>query len=508
MAALGTLLRIAAFPLSSAIVTAGTNLRRAALRGTVWSAVQQSGDRGIRMLVFLVLARLIAPESFGLVALAAVYIDFVQLFLSQGLPVAIVQRDELAPEHLDSAFWGNMAFGILLGGGSFAGAVVFAALLQERELASVVRWLSIGFLLNALSTVQESILRRKLYFRALAARAIISQAVAGALGVALAFAGFGVWSLVVMHLVRQAVGVVLLWRSSDWRPQFAFSYRHYRELFAFGVNIMGLQVLGVAWRRADSLLIGGVLGVTALGYYTIARQLVESVSGLIQGTVSPVVWSTLSRLQRNRARLERAIYQAVQMIAVVTWPAYLGIAAIAPELVPTLIGERWLPSVPIVQAFAGVAIVGSVNMCNFTAMTAIGQIRWRIRLEVLAALVTLVAIVLALPHGIVAVAWALAGSLFLLLPIQLWVAIRLLPIVLKAYLYRYVPAVAGSAVMLGAIIAVSTVIDGLLTRALDLAILVVVGVITYGGFLLFLAPATFRNALSNLQLAFKRTSTG
>lgn len=479
------------------------NLRQAALRGTFWSAVQQVGDKGIQLPVLLVLARLLQPESFGLVALAVAYIELVQLFLNQGLTMAIVQRDKLLREHLDSAFWGNIAFGALLGGVTFLSADSIAALLGEARLDPIVRWLSISFLLTALSAVQAAIIRRAMKFKVLAVRTIAGQTVGGLVAIVMALSGFGVWSLVAMQLINPALGVFLLWKASDWRPRFSFSFRHYRELLAFGVTIMGVNVLSIIRRRADTFLIGSFLGAAALGYYSIARQLINGVMALLTGSVGPVAWSMLARLQKEPERLARAIYQTTELLALVTWPAFLGMAAIAPEFVPTLIGSRWLPSVPIVQAFAMVAVVTSISMLNFTAITAIGKTGWRIGLEVLVAVVTLIGIVVALPYGIVTVAWAYAACLYLLLPFELWALVRLLPITTWAYLRQHLPAVLCTAPMIGVILMLRSLLLDRLDGPVLLAVLVIVGVLVYCGILFLVVPATARRALSTFRLALE-----
>ena len=497
-----------------------SRLRQAALRGTFWSALQQTGDRGIRLLVYLVLARLLAPDAFGLVALALAYIDFVQLFLNQGLTAAIVQRDELESEHLDSAFWGNMAFGLLLGGACLASAGLFAELVGEPEIAPIVRWLSIAFVLTGLSAVQDALLRRALNFRALAVRSFGGQAVAAVVAIALVFSGFGVWGLVALQLVSQAVGALLLWRASNWRPRFAFSPRHYRELFGFGVQLMGVQVLSFLRGRADNFLIGVFLGTTSLGYYTVARQLINAAAHLVTGSVGPVIWSTFTRLQRESERLGRAILSAAELLALVTWPVYLGIAAVAPILVPVVLGERWMPStrrrsrgpsarwmpsVPVMQAFATVALAHSVTGSTLTAITAIGAMRWRVGLEVLVAVVTLIAIVVALPRGIVAISWAYAISVWLLLPIQLGVTVKLLPIQPRSYLARFRVPLVGSALMIGAVMVFRRLGVSMLSAPVHLAVLVALGGLIYCGFLMMVAPTVIRRVLQNLRVAVTRT---
>src|SRR5688572_7347173 len=177
------------------------SLRQKAAKGIFWSVIQKWGRAAISILTFVVLSRLLAPEAFGLVALATVFTVFMELFLDQGFGAAIVQRSELEPEHLDTAFWINIVTGILMTIGLIAASGFIASIFEEPRLAPVLRWLSIIFILSSLSSTQISILQRKLAFKSLATRSLVATAVGGVVGMTMAFAGFGVWSLVGQDLV-------------------------------------------------------------------------------------------------------------------------------------------------------------------------------------------------------------------------------------------------------------------------------------------------------------------
>jgi PST family polysaccharide transporter len=474
------------------------DLRVAALRGTVWSALQQIGDNGVRLPVYLVLARLLPPEVFGTVALASAYVDFLQVFRNQGVSVALIQRDRLEPQHLDSAFWGGTVLGVVMGAVAFVTAGLFARLADQPALETIVRWLSIAFLLSSLSSVQDAILRRELRFRALAIRTVIAQSVAGVVAIVAALAGLGIWSLVAMILVQQVTSLVVLWGASTWRPQLGFSWPRYRELLAFGVSMTGVHLIHFARLRADNFLIGLGLGATALGYYAVARQLVNGMTALVTGSVGPVLWSTLARLQDEPRRLARAIYQAAEMLALVTFPVFLGAAAVSLGIVPLLLGSKWGESAPIFAALAVAEGFRSAAGPNLTGITAIGQTGWRVGLEVLTAVVTLLALVGALPWGVVAVAWASAVSVLFLLPIQLRVGFRLLDLDPRIFLAGYRVPLTGSLLMLGAVLAARVALGGALP---GLAAAVVAGAAVYLGYTSWAAPEATRRLVENLRVA-------
>jgi PST family polysaccharide transporter len=170
------------------------SLKQEAVRGVVWSAAQKWGVRLISFLVMLILARLILPESFGLVAYATVFISFAQIFVDQGFSDAIVQFPTLEREHLDTAFWISMLTGTILTLASIAASTLIANLFHEPQLSPIIKWLSPIFILSALSSVQQSILRRNLAFKSLTMRSLLATISSGVVAVIMAFLGFGVWS--------------------------------------------------------------------------------------------------------------------------------------------------------------------------------------------------------------------------------------------------------------------------------------------------------------------------
>ena len=226
-------------------------LKEKVVKGVFWSGAQTWGARAVSFVVFALLSRLLTPQTFGVVALASLFITFIQTFQDQGFGTAIVQRAELQRSHLDTAFWTNMIFGVTMTLVSIGASGLIAGLFDEPDLAEIVRWLSPVFIFAGLSGVQQAILKRELAFKKLALREILAIVAGGIVGVVLAFLGFGVWSLVAQTLTKRLVGVVVLWGVSDWRPSFRFSKKHFTELFSFGLNIIGTNVLNFLNGHAD-----------------------------------------------------------------------------------------------------------------------------------------------------------------------------------------------------------------------------------------------------------------
>ena len=275
-------------------------IRRIAITGFLWTFFQKAGGQVISFVVFVVLARLLSPDDFGLVAMANVSIAFLTLFTGAALTAALVQRPEIDASHLDTMFWTVVGLSVILAVGTWQFAPEIAGFFEEPDLQPILRWLIVCLPLNALQQVQVSLLRRELNFKSIALRLLISQPISGAIGVSFALLGFGVWSLVARTVASAAIQTVVLWFTVKWRPHFSFSVPHFRELFGFGIHVSGANFVAFFSRRMDVFLIGYVLGAGPLGIYTVAKRLILMLVELIGGTIEHVAWPIFSRIQKDR----------------------------------------------------------------------------------------------------------------------------------------------------------------------------------------------------------------
>lgn len=478
------------------------SLRQQAVNGVVWSVIQRWGSEAISFLVLVVLSRLLDPKAFGLVALAIVFTAFVEIFLDQGFAAAIVQRDDLERKHLDTAFWSTILIGSMLTAGVVAGSGLAASLMREPALASVLRWLSATFILSALSSTQMAILRREMAFKSLAVRSMTARMVGGVVGVYLAYSGFGVWSLVGQKLAEGVAGVVVLWRVSDWRPSFAVSREHYRELLTFGVSVAGNNILKVLVRRSDDFLIGYFLGPTLLGYYTIGYRLLLVMIRLVTGIVNAVAFPAFSRLQNDPKRMLRAFYKVTQYTSLLAFPVFIGLATLAPELIPALFGEQWVPSVPVMQVLALIGILQSVQAFNGSVLRASGKPSWELGLMFLTAASSVLAFLVAVQWGIVAVAASFVIVSYLIAPLYFVAARRLITIDLGSYLRQFVVPLLSSLTMVVVIVGLKQIFGRQeMNLYLELSVYVTAGALTYLTLIALFARALSRQVLELARLA-------
>lgn len=480
------------------------SLKRRAFRAVGWSTTRQVGEQALTFVVYLILARLLDPAAFGLVAMANVFLALVQIFVDQGLADAIIQRDEVETSHLDTAFWSSVLLGGLLALASFLLADVVAALFGEPDLATIVRWLSLNFPLAGLASTQQAILKRDLRFGSLAMRGLAARIGGGVAGVVMALTGFGVWSLVGQSLVSSMVGVITLWRVSDWRPSFRFSWGQFKELFSFGVSVLGNKLLNFLNRRSDNLLIGYFLGPTQLGYYGMAyRQLMIMTQLLIQ-PASSVAFSTFSRLQAAPGRMRNAFHKATRISSLVAFPGFIGLVLVAPVMIRGLFGAKWVPSIPVVQALAFVGILHSVSFFNPPVIKAVGKPSWTLGLNVINAVVNVTGFLIAVRWGIVAVAVAFVVRGYLLSPLPLLALRKLLRLDLKVYFRQFLePALATLVMALGVLVMKSLMVQVNSPR-IELVVYVVVGAALYLGTIRLINPSLLGEIMTFVRMALPR----
>jgi O-antigen/teichoic acid export membrane protein len=476
-------------------------LKQKTIKGVLWSSVQTWGARAVSFIIFAILSRLLTPEEFGLVALAILFISFVQTFQDQGFGAAIVQRADLEKGHLDTAFWTNLILGTALTLIGITASKFVAELFHEPQLVSIIRWLSLSFILSSLSSVQVAILRRGLAFKELALREILAIVVSGIIGVILAFLGFGVWSLVAQDLVYLFVGVAVLWSVSNWRPGLRFSKKVFFELTSFGINIVGMNILNFLNTHADDVLIGYFLGPTLLGFYTIAYKLFGTMKDLLASVTNAVAFPTFSRLQDEPERMRRAFYQALYYTSLMAFPAFIGMLIIAPELIPALFGPQWMLSIPVLQALTLIGILHSILYFHDSLIIALGKPSWRLGMTFLNAVSNVIAFAIAVPWGIVAVAVVYVIRGYLLWPIDIWMVHRLAHISVRTYFHQFFVPFLSSLAMTAIIFGLKYLIGNVVNLQLQLVIYVFAGVISYMTVVQLLAPSLRQQLLILVQLA-------
>ncbi len=474
------------------------SLRRTALVTSLWSMAESWGLRLVSAGVFLLLARLIEPAAFGLAALAQVYLMVVQTLSDQGLTTALIQRAEIEEAHKDSAFWANLAVGLGLMLLTIAFADGLAGVYGEPRLAPVLRWYSLAPLLASLSVVQVALARRELRFRELALRQTAGAVMGGVVGVAMAFAGMGVWALVGQGLVTQATGVAVLWAIVDWRPRLVFSRRHFRQLFAFGFNVLATNIVRIVGGQADRLLLGYFFGAADVGYYSVAQRLVTIVTDFVAGSTERAVVPLFARIQGEKERVARGLLTAQRLLSLIVIPAFVGLAAVAPALIRVGVGGQWEPSILPTRILAFFSLAYCLGFFFGHVVTALGRPTLRLGVVLGQALVQAALSLLGVRYGIPGVAGAMAAAQIVFYGVELMVLRRLVRFSIPGYLREALLPALASAAMAAAVLALESALAGT-GAGLRLAAGILLGTAVYGALLLAFGRARLREFVDLLQ---------
>lgn len=466
------------------------SLKKQVVHGLVWTSLQGAGTQIISFAVFLVLARLLDPESFGLVAMAAVAVAFFKIFSNFGFGAAIVQRENLEPGHLDTAFFVDLLVGIVMMTISFFSAGAVANLYGEPRIEIIMQALALLFLPSALCQVQINVLRRNLNFRPLAIRTLTAEAVGGVIGVACAISGLGVWSLVARQLTTAFVAATVLWILSDWRPGLAASKAYFQDLFGFSVKMLGANIVAFLSNKSDTFLIGYFLGPVSLGYYTIALRLISILIEFLGGTINKVAWPAFARLQNNPEKMRSGFYSASQLLGLIVMPIFLGIFATASKLVPFTFGDKWGPSIAILEILAFLAIIHSMSKMYDSIMVSIGRPGLWLYLRIAIGFSNILGFFVGLQWGLTGVAFAYTAVAYIYLPVYLYALHKLIDINVCKYFNVLAAPVFSAAFMAFIVLATSDLLENRGGNSMQLAILICVGIISYSLILVLVSPAT------------------
>jgi O-antigen/teichoic acid export membrane protein len=400
-----------------------------------------------RLAVSIILARLLTPSEFGVVAAGMVVMVVAWQLTDLGTSAVIVQRDVIDDALVSSLFWFNLALGVLLSAITVAGAGPLAAALGQPQAAPAIQALAAVSFLGALGNMHHALLRRTMQFGRLATITIANALVNSLLGISLALAGAGIWALVLGTVAGVAVSTAAAWWFERWRPSATFNVRRLRDVARFSIHFFWSNVLAVVFGQLDKVIISRMLGGAALGTYTVAQRTVLSPVGAVSATVSAVSFSAFSRGQDDAERMRSGATRALGVVALVVLPTMIGLAVLAEEAVAVVYGPQWASAVPVMQVLAPVAAVQAAACVTASVMLSMGRSDWLYRWALANCLVGAGAMVVGAQWGLVGVSLALAAVVTLLTPFEMRMALRLIDLHLSTYLRTLVPHAVITSVM-------------------------------------------------------------
>ena len=458
--------------------------------GVRWSALAAWGQQAVQFGISIVLARLLMPQDYGLLAMATVFVGFLGIFKTMGFGTVVIQRRQLSDNLLSSLFWLICAIAGLLAVAAAVAGPLAARIYQEPRVMPVMAVLGVTFLLSAPGMIPEVLLIRQMRFGRVAIVELTSALAGGTVGIVLAVAGSGVWALVVAALSSTTISAALFYAFCGWRPRLTFHFWEVRTVFRFGANLTGFGMFNYFTRNADNLIIGVFLGAGPLGYYALAYNILLKPRHAVTGVLMRVVFPTFSRMQDDDERLKAAYLRACGAIAFVTFPMMFGLLAVASPFVQVVLGEKWLPAVPLICILAPLGALQSVWAPVGSLFIAKDRTDWYLRMGVAQGCVTVCSFLAGVPWGAIGVAVAYALANLFWIPVWLWLAGRLVTgLRVRDFASGLLPYGLLSLVMCPGVLLCEHVLTATgMSRPVTLAVSIAAGICIYVGAALVIQP--------------------
>lgn len=378
----------------------GESLKKKTVKGVAWSAIDTIGNYGITFIVGIVLARLLSPEEYGLIGIVTVFTAVFNNIVEGGFSSALIRKNDISQADYCTMFYVNLSVSIVLSLILFGCSGLIADFFGRKELVELTRSLSPIIILNGLGFVQRTHLTKNLDFKSQTKVSIVASISSGVVGISMAYMGFGVWSLVGQQLSRQGLNTLMLWIVSRWRPLLLFSKESFKNLFGFGWKLLVSNLLDTVWKEINQVVIGKVYSPQMLGYYTRASQYGTVVSSSLTSIIQKVSYPVLSSIQSEKGRMKGAYRRVIRLSMMLTSMIMLCLAACAKSFIVVLIGEKWLPCVPMLQILCLGMMLYPLHSINLNMLQVLGRSDIYLILEIVKKVIGIIPILLGIFVGV------------------------------------------------------------------------------------------------------------
>ena len=480
------------------------NLKKNTLLGLAWTFMERIGTQVVSFIVSIVLARLLLPEQYGVIAFITIIINLLDIFVTSGFSSALIQKKDADEIDFSSVLFFNIAFSAVLYVILFFSAPLIAKLTDFDNLVLIIRVMGIGILFSAVSSVIHALLTRKMLFKKFFWASFGGTAASAVVGITLAVKlepEFGVWALVAQYLTNIVIDAIILFIVAKWIPKLKFSFKRLKQLLSYGWKVLVSNFINAVFLDIRTFVIGIGYSASDLAFYNKGRQFPNLAVSNINSTIQSVLFPVLSKKQDDKSEIKRIMRRAIKTSAYVILPVVFGLASVADPLVRVALGEKWLECVPYLQIACATFSLQPLQTANLQAIYALGRSDIALKLEVIKRTFSLIAVIVSCFFGVKAI--AIAGVVITLFSF----IVNVFPN-RKLFNYGYLeqikdilPFVLMSAVMAGAVIGIGFIPINIY---LKLVIQVLSGVIIYVALSMIFKVESFRYILNIIKPFFAK----
>ena len=373
----------------------------------IWRFSERIGAKLISVVVNLILARILAPELYGTVAIVLVFTEILQVFVESGFGTALIQKKDADDLDFSSVFFFNLAMSVLLYVLLFAFAPLISRLYGRPELLKIIRVVGLILIIAGVRNVQQAYVSRNMLFKRFFFSTLGGTVVSAVVGIFMAVKGFGVWAYVTQYLLNNLVGTLILWFTVKWRPVARFSLERLKGLFSYGWKLLVSSLLNIVSDKLRPLIIGYRFSPADLSFYNEGLLFPNLIVDNVNSSIDSVLLPALSQQQDSAEQVKTMTRRAIQISSYIMWPLMIGLFVCAEPLVSLLLGQDWLPCVPFVRIFSLYYALFPIHTANLNAIKAMGRSDIFLRLEIVKRVLDLVFVVSTVFIGVRAMAYGL-----------------------------------------------------------------------------------------------------
>lgn len=376
------------------------SLKKKAAKGVIWSAIERFSVQGIQFILSIIIARLVAPSEYGLIAMLSIFLAIAQSFIDSGFSNALIQKQNRTEIDYSTVFYFNIAVAFGLYGIFYISSPYIASFYKEPQLETIAKWVGINIIILAFSIVQRARLSIQLNFKIQAKASLIAVCISGIIGIFLAYNNYGVWSLVFQALLNNLINTILLWFFARWSPQRVFSYTSFKQLFSFGSKLMLSGFLHVIYTNLYSLVIGRKYSATDVGYYNRMSSLAQYPSINIVSVITRAIYPIQCSIQDDKEKLSKTFHQYLKIACYIIFPLMAGLAVTAEPLIKLLLTEKWLPAAPLLSILSIAYMWQPIMTINNQVLNVRGRSDYFLKAEILKKIIAIVILVITMPLGL------------------------------------------------------------------------------------------------------------
>lgn len=381
------------------------SLKDKTVKGVIWSAVDRFSAQGIQFVYSILIARLLVPEDYGIIAMLGVFLGVSQTFIDSGFAAALIRKVDRTETDFATVFYFNIVVALIFYLALYFTAPAIAIFYNTPLLVPVTRIVALNFVIGAFSGIHNAKLSIAIDFKSRAKISILSAILTGSVGLWMAFSGYGVWTLVVQTVFASVIRTIMLWWIVRWHPQLIFSWKSFKELFSFGSKLLASGLLDTVYNNIYPLVIGKIFTPSTLGVYAKAKSLADFPSSNITGVLQNVTFPVLSTIQQDEDKLADAYKRFLRISAFVIFPLMLGLSAVADPFIRIVLTDKWENSIYLLQIICFALMWYPIHAINLNILQVKGRSDYFLKLEIVKKVQGIIILCLTVPMGVVAMCY-------------------------------------------------------------------------------------------------------